>query len=252
MDISDDSAAKALPQTIIEKIIEAHGGAGRWRTITALEAVLSVRGFLFTAKRIPVLNKVRVRASAQEPRFTFFDFPEPGLRGELFGDREVAVADSDGTVIERRLHPRAAFRGLRRNLWWDTLDFLYFGGYATWNYLVTPFLFLRDGFQFEVMEPLPGPSGPLTRLGVTFPEDIPTHCRKQIFYFDERSLLLRLDYTAQVVGKWAHAAHFCDGYREFGGLKVPTRRWVRPLFIGNSPLPLPTLVAIELHDFLSI
>ena len=38
--------------------------------------------------------------------------------------------------------PRAAFRSLRRQLYWDDLDFIYFGGYATWNCLLTPFLFL--------------------------------------------------------------------------------------------------------------
>ncbi|NTV43073.1 MAG: hypothetical protein HGA63_07210 [Syntrophobacteraceae bacterium] len=58
----------------------------------------------------------------------------------------------------------------------------------------------------------------------------------------------RLDYTAEVVGQWAHAAHFCEGYRDFGGFKAPTRRRVRPLWWGSRPLPGPTLVALEIHD----
>ena len=87
------------------------------------------------------------------------------------------------------------------------------------------------------------------RLQVTFPSDIPTHCSKQVFYLDETRHLRRLDYTAEVVvGRWAHAAHLCENYRDFAGLKAPTRRRVRPILFGSSPLLGPTLVAIEVHD----
>jgi hypothetical protein len=70
----------------------------------------------------------------------------------------------------------------------------------------------------------------------------------QTFYFDENRHLRRLDYTAEVVGRWAHAAHFCEDYRDFNGFKAPTRRTVRPLVWGGMTLPGPTLVAIEIHD----
>jgi hypothetical protein len=87
----------------------------------------------------------------------------------------------------------------------------------------------------------------LKRLRITFPEDIPTHSKSQTFYFDEQLLLRRLDYTAEVVGSWAHAAHLCEEYRTFGEIKAPTRRWVLPLLFGDRPMPGPTLVAIEVH-----
>lgn len=232
----------------VEEIIEAHGGVERWKSLQAIEAELSVHGFLFTVKHVQVMNRVRVRAAAQAPRFTFFELPKPGQTGELCGDAEVAVTDSKGKVLSSRRHPRSAFRGFRRIWYWDDLDFIYFGGYATWNYLVTPFIFLRHGFQFEELTSLKGASGELTRLRVTFPPDIPTHCRTQVFYFDAQRRLRRLDYTAEVVGRWAHAAHFCDEYRTFEGLEFATRRRVLPLPLGNRPLPGPTLVAIEVHD----
>ncbi|MBM4340770.1 MAG: hypothetical protein FJ110_14670 [Deltaproteobacteria bacterium] len=57
----------------------------------------------------------------------------------------------------------------------------------------------------------------------------------------------RLDYTAEVVGQWAHAAHFCENFKDFGGLKAPTQRRVYPL-LGKRLLPGPTLVAIEIHN----
>ncbi len=233
---------------IVREAIEAHGGMDYWNSLDAVEAEISARGFLFTAKRRPVLRSVRMRAATREPRFTFFDFPNPGQSAELIGNEEVRILDRKGTVVARRENPRAAFRGLRRQFAWDDLDFIYFGGYATWNYLTTPFLLARKGFTVEAPDPLRGALPPLTRLQVTFPDDIPTHSRHQVFYFDDQRLLRRLDYTAEVVGQWAHAAHLCEEYRTFNNLKMPTRRRVFPLFFGHRPMPGPILVALEIHD----
>jgi hypothetical protein len=234
-------------KTIIEEIITAHGGKDIWNSIDWIEANISARGVLFTAKHIPVLKHILVRASAKEPHFIFEKFPEMGQRGELIGNEEVRILASNGKVLQSRSKPRAAFKGLRRILWWDFLDFIYFGGYATWNYLVTPFIFLRKGFSFENLGYLPKANGTLLCFRITFPDDIPTHSRIQTFYFDNNKLLRRLDYTAEVVGTWAHAAHFCDGYRDFSGLKVSTQRTVRPLIL-NHPLSSPILVGLKIHD----
>ena len=42
-------------------------------------------------------------------------------------------------------------------------------------------------------------------------------------------------------------AFVCNAYRDFSGLKIPTRRRVRPLLF-NRILRGPTLVALEIHD----
>jgi hypothetical protein len=242
-----ENDAAPLPRAI-EAAIEAHGGAARWNAASALEATVSARGFLFTAKRRPVMRNVRVRAWTHQVRFAFLDFPRAGETSELLGDDEVRVVARDGTVLARRVHPRAAFRDWRHALRWDHLDFVYFGGYATWNYLCAPFLFLRGGFAFEELPPLATPAGPWSRIRVTFPADIPTHSRIQRFYFDRAHRMCRLDYTAEVVGGWARAANVCADFREFDGLLVPTRRTVTPLPFGATPLPFPTLVALEIGD----
>jgi hypothetical protein len=234
---------------IIEQVIEAHGGVDRWKALEAVEATISVRGFLFKAKRRPILNRIRVRASARVPEFTFYDVPQTGQNSVFLGDEEVRIVGVDNQVVESRSQPRDAIRSLRRQLYWDALDFAYFGGYATWNYLVTPFLFLKDGFHFDKLEPLPQmPEFPL-RLQVSFPDSLPTHCTKQTFYFDRDYLLRRLDYTAEVVSRLAHAAHICDNYQDFDGIKIPTRRRVLPLFFSSKPLSGLVIVAIDVHEF---
>jgi len=239
--------APANAMQIVNEAVEAHGGMAYWNSLEALDTEISASGFLFLAKQRPVLRHVRMRAATREPKFTFFDYPNPGQTSELIGNSEVRILDSSGKIIARRENPRAAFRGIRRLFSWDDLDFIYFAGYATWNYLTAPFLLALKGFFIETLEPRQGPLGQLTRLRVTFPPDIPTHSREQIFYFDDQRLLRRLDYTAEVVGGWAHAAHICEEYRTFDRLKAPTRRHVLPLPFGHNPLPGPALVAIEVH-----
>jgi hypothetical protein len=235
-------------RNMVEKVIEAHGGSARWKNLEAVEAVISAWGFLFKAKRRPVLNRIRVRASTREPHFTFYDFPRPGQAAELIGDKEVRIIGADHQLIAGRHQPRLALKSLRRQLYWDDLDFIYFGGYATWNYLVTPFLFLRDDFYFEELEPLAAaPEFPL-RLKVGFPDDVPAHCKTQIFYFDNNYLLRRLDYTAEVISRWARAAHICENYQDFDGFKIPTKRRVFPLLFSNQPLKRPIIVAIDIHE----
>ena len=236
-------------QQVVDKVIEAHGSISRWKDLKAVEAVISVWGFLFSAKRRPVLNRIRVRASTREPKFIFYDYPRHGRNCEFMGNGEVRVTTPDNQVLINRLQPREAMHRWRRQLYWDALDFTYFGGYATWNYLVTPFLFLWDDFYFEKLTPHSVDSEYPLQLQVRFPPDLPTHCQKQVFYFDRNYLLRRLDYTAEVVSRWAHAAHICDEYQDFAGFKIPTKRRVLPLFIGRKPLPGPVIVAIDTHEF---
>lgn len=233
---------------LVMEVIEAHGGEAYWKGLEALDAEISVSGFLFKVKHCPVLEHVRVRVSAHGPKFTFYDIPKKGQTSNLMGDEEVNIKDTGFHSVASRKRPREAFGSLRHQFFWDSLDFTYFGGYATWDYLTAPFLFLRPGFEFELLPPLSGQDASWIRLQVTFPVDIPTHDRVQIFYFDDNRYLQRLDYTAQVVGQWAHAAHLCHDYREFDGIKAPVHRRVKPLLFGDNPLPWPILVALDIHN----
>ena len=141
--------------------------------------------------------------------------------------------------------------GLRRNLRWDALDLTYFAGYAWWNYIGAPFLLEEPGVAVEEIEPwrAGGAGGDVwRRLAVTFPPEIHTHSPDQVFYYDADLRLRRHDYTAEIVGRWAHAAHMCADHVEADGLLFPTRRWVRPIGLRNRALPGPTLVSLRLSE----
>lgn len=228
----------------LDHILDAHGGLGRWRSLTAIELEMSAYGFLFRAKHVPLQHHVRLTISTRTPEVVIHDYPEPGQSAALLGNNRVEIRGADGTVLECRDNPRGAFGFGRHSLYWDTLDFAYFSGYAMWNYTNLPFLLADPRFTIQ---PLPADNGG-TRLQVGFPPELPTHSPIQEFRFDTSGRLARHDYTAEVVGSWAKAAHLCHDYREFDGLWLPTRRRVYPRGPLGRPLPIPTLVAIDVHD----
>lgn len=234
---------------LLEEVIEAHGGVRGWRAARAIRARVRSGGLLVRT-RVPGnrLAEYELTVEVAEPRAVLEPFPTEGRRG-VFDRGQARIESAAGETIESRADPRRAFSGrsgLRRNLRWDPLDSTYFAGYAMWNYLTTPHLLTRDGVGSREGEPWGEDGETWRRLEVSFPPALDTHSRNQTFYFDAAGRLRRHDYVAEVVGGWAHAAHYCADHVEAGGLLFPTRRWVRPIGPRNRSLPFPTMVRLEL------
>ena len=236
---------------LLDEVLEAHGGLERWRAASAVRARVRSGGLLVRT-RVPGnrFADYRLKVDVREPGAVMDPFPRAGQRG-VFERGRVRIETDAGELVASREDPRAAFfgrAGLRRNLRWDALDSTYFGGYAMWNYMTTPYLLTRPGVEVSQGEPWRQGEEEWRRLDVTFPEGLDTHSRRQAFYFDARGLLRRHDYVAEVVGRWARAAHYCADHAQAGGLVFHTRRWVRPIRPGNRSLPFPTLVLLELSE----
>jgi hypothetical protein len=216
--------------SLLEKVLEAHGGLERWHSVIAIEADLRSGGFALASKfAAGPFRSYRMTVTPAEPRTLVEPYPEARRRGVFEGDVVRIESDAGETLAERR-DPRRLFPGVRRRLWWDRLDALYFGGYALWNYFTTPLLLTRD--EVELRE-----EG--RQLHAKF-NDLPTHSREQVFHVSDRGLIVRHDYTAEVFGGWAKAKHICSQHREFDGLVFPTRRRVT-----HRSSPLPLLVRID-------
>jgi hypothetical protein len=214
-------------------VLAAHGGREAWESATEVSAHLHTGGFALAWKRVrEPFPDYRATISMHEPRTVLEPYPgPPGARGVFEGDH-VRIEDASGATIDGRADMRRRFPGLRRRLWWDHLDALYFAGYALWNYFTTPLLLTRCELEERGRT-----------LAVTFPPELPTHSRRQLFHFDENGLLTRLDYTAEVFGKWARGRHTCREHRSFDGLVFPTSRRVT-----LGALPRPTIIWIEVED----
>jgi hypothetical protein len=185
--------------------------------------------------------------STGEPGAVLSPYPGPGRRG-VFDRGAVRIETDAGELVSERSQPRPEFGKLRRKIWWDDLDLLYFGGYALWGYLNAPFILRRPGFELAKIEPWRENGETWRGLRVYFPDEIPAHSREQRYYFDERGLIRRNDYTAEVFGSWAKATHYCWDHRSFDGLVVPTRRKAMARRRNGKAVRQMVMVSIEIGD----
>ena len=245
---------------LLDDAIAAHGGLDRWQQIDRLTLDVEIGGNILALKGcLPRLRRLQVEIDPHHVHAVLTPFPRAGHRGIFDRDR-LRIETDDGTPVAARAIVRDASGAVPRRLLWSHLDLLYFLGYALWNYSVTPFVFTWPGFECREGSPWPASDGPgspqrLRREGgptwrtlhVRFPPDVPTHCRDQVFYFDERHVLRRLDYTADVFGSFARGAHLCDDTRQFDGILIPTRRVVHPRRRNGQPLVFLRVMEGHVH-----
>jgi hypothetical protein len=235
--------------TLLDEVVDAHGGRRRWGSVNEIRARVRSGGLLMRSKfKYGNFTDYGLSVRTDRQSAALEPYPRPGRTGEFEGD-EVRILETDGSIVTERDRAREAFFGLSgmpRKLRWDDLDALYFAGYAMWNYLTAPPLLEWPGVETSEGEAIEVDGETWRRLDASFPESLHTHCPEQSFYFDTRGFLRRHDYSPDVVSSHANAAHFCSGHREFDGLVFPTSRRVVPKGPGGRPLPGPTIVSIEL------
>jgi hypothetical protein len=235
-----------IPSRVLESI-DAHGGLERWHAIDEMVLSASVGGASLSVKHQgKAIRNLKAHISPRRQHVVFVPYPEPDKRG-VFEEGAVRIEFDRGEILAERSDARASFRGLRYQLWWDKLDVLYFCGYALWTYLTIPFVLAEPGFAVRELEPWEEGGETWQRIGVGFPSEIPTHCREQILYFDPKGLVRRHDYTSEVFGSWAKAAHYPSDHQTFGGVVVPTRRRVFLRRRGNRPLTAVTLIWLDIE-----
>lgn len=209
--------------TFLAEIIAAHGGLGRWRSVTLGEATIVTCGGLWGLKGlIQDQNPRRTTVSLHEERASLKPFGDPDWHTE-FTPTRIAIVRSDGSVVRERVHPRASFAGHGLDTPWDPLHRAYFNGYAMWTYLTTPLLFTMEGVRVQEVEPWAEGSRIWRVPRVEFPDSIATHSHVQDFYFGEDLSLRRHDYTVDVAGGFA-AAQIVHDYIEAIGIRLPSKR----------------------------
>jgi hypothetical protein len=234
-------------EALLAEAIEAQGGDA-YEAASELTARVQCGGWAFPLRfKRGAFSDFTGTVSTSEPRVVISPYPEPGRRG-VFDRGAVRIETDEGEVIAERSDPRPAFGSFRRNIWWDDLDLMYFGGYALWGYLNAPFMLRRPGFELEETEPWREDGETWRGLRVRFPDDVPAHSREQLYYFDERGLIRRNDYTAEVFGSWAKATHYCWDHERFDGLVVPTRRKAMPRRGNGKAVRRVTVVSLAITD----
>lgn len=231
---------------LLNLALDAHGGLENWKQVTGLDLRLTLGGALFEIKQHPDgLRSALVKVDSRRPGTLITPFPQKGKRG-IFREGRVWIQTDAGAVVEGLPSPRTAYDGHERATPWNDLQFLYFIGYAFWNYFTTPFFLTLDGVTCEEVEPFEENGQHWRVLKATFDDHIDTHCPVQKFYFDDHGMLQRHDYFTDVAK--GNVAHYCMDYRTFDGFVFPTRRRVvnrGPDEISRTGGPSTVLIDIE-------
>ena len=159
-----------MPIDIVEQAVAAHGGLDLWESASEISVQISAGGLAFASKlQGHAVRDVQARIATSGQHVTFAPYPTRGQRGVMRQDGTVRIETDAGVVVQERENARGAFADLRHKLWWDRLDILYFGTYAIWTYLSTPFLFVREDYLVRELEPWIEDGERWRRLAVTFP-----------------------------------------------------------------------------------
>jgi hypothetical protein len=235
-----------VPLDVVEQALAAHGGLDLWESAGEVSVQLSAGGLAFASKlQGHAVRDVKAQIATSGQHVVFTPYPTLGHRGILLEDGTVRIETDAGELVQERANARDTLKAPRHRLWWDRLDMLYFGTFAIWTYMSAPFLFVRDGYTVRELDPWVEEGERWRRIAVTFPAHIHTHCREQVFHIDEAGLIRRHDYTAEPIGGWARAAHYCFDHEAFDGLVVPTRRRVYPRKANDERRAHPRLVWID-------
>lgn len=229
---------------LLDLAVAAAGGSERWQNVREVKATISGGGLAYNLRLRGSMRHLAVSVSPTEIRTVFAPFPSPGYRG-VFDRAGVRIETEDGRVVKSRESPREICTSHKV---WDDLDMLYFKGYAQWGYLNEPFYLLMPSFEVSEGEPWREGAETWRRLDVVFPTGFPAHAREQTFYFDERGVLRRHDYASDVFGGKA-AAHYHEGYRNFSGFRVATRRRVYSKAPNGQARRWLKLIWVDLEDF---
>ncbi len=228
---------------LLREVVAVHGGMERWGSCEVVEATLTTDGLAFRSRfQGGRLRGKRVRVEPHRRTVRIDDYPEQGSSG-IWTPDFVSIRTESDVVIERE-SPRRSFDRFSRNFRWDAGDLLYFCGYALWNYLSFPWLLTDPGVEISQRHTSDGSF----ILDAIFPDGLPTHSRHQSFHFTSEGQLLRHDYTANVIGRWATAANRCLKSELANGLRLYTRRLVTPRLGRSFVFKAPALVWIELEN----
>lgn len=233
--------------SLVSKIIDAHGGLAQWKKFSLLKARLVQGGALWTLKGQPTtLSETNVTVDLLREWASHSPF---GTEAKVssFEPGRVALSNVQGHVLEELRDPRLSFAGHTLETPWSELQLAYFAGIAMWTYLNMPFLLAHEGVVVEEMPDWSEKGETWHRLKITFPEDIATHSTVQTIYFGDDGLLRRHDYDVEIAGN-TPGAHYIGGYTDVQGIKIPTSRRIFPRQPDGQAMAEPLVVSIDLHD----
>jgi hypothetical protein len=236
---------------LLSAVLDAHGGLRNWTGISRITARMSLGGPFWAARGWPdvyIGQVVTIDPHRQHIRFEPFTANDRASVFDVAPER-LSISDTHGRLIEQRLDPRQSFPATfdAYTTQWDAVQVAYFASAAVWNYLTAPFVFTQPGVFAREIGPWHEGVQTWRRLAVTFPKSNANHNTEQVFYYDDRFMQRRMDYSPDVTGS-PPVAHYTDEPRVFDGFVFPTRRRVHLHDAHGIANQAFTPITIDVHS----
>jgi hypothetical protein len=230
--------------TLLDQVLEASGGLGRWNELSQFTLHLSFGGTLLShLGRAGDFKDVISEGSTRTQSLRFIGILG-GERSGSFQPDQVTIEDSDGRVLRTWHNPNLVFPDRADNPLDQELRLIFFCGLSVWNYVATPFLLSRPDIHLKELTSWHENDQIWRRLRATFPPDIVTYSTEQIFYFDERGMQRRTDHILLGIP----VAHYSWAHQAFGGIVVPTLRRSLTRQPDGTVIRGPALIDLEIFD----
>jgi hypothetical protein len=233
---------------LLKHVLEAGGGVDRWKEVSSFESQIAYGGPFWEFKgQADFVGTDAVEAKVHEQYLRAVQ----GSTGRVVeydkkADR-VTVTGPEGDLIESLVNPRASFEGYTPDTAWSVAQMAYFRSYATWHYLVEPYLFTYPGVEAHEVEPWVENGETWRGLSVTFPDTIDTHNDTQLYYFDDAGHLRRMDYQP-VVNGYSPTAHYVRKEETVDGFVVATQRRIHIRNEDRTPDLSWTPITLDLSN----
>lgn len=238
--------------SLVNSIIDAYGGLERYQNLETISFKFDFTGAVLGMKHRAQHLVPTATTFVQEQKTIYRGLGSNSDEEWVFTPTKVwKQRSSDGSVIESRESPRAAFEGHTLETPWDDLQFLYFCGYAMYQYFHWPYLLSREDVQTKELASHKESNQTWRVLEVSYPDQavLATHTKVQKYYVDEKFILRRHDYAPDVLAG-ARAAHYVFDSTTVGDMMFPTLRHIVAIGpVGENgsaaPMwhgPIPTLI----------
>jgi hypothetical protein len=229
--------------SVLERGCEHYGGLATWNALRAIRLIPHrLSGFVpwlkGNGRSFPLPSVIEIHPQTREARF--LNYPDEEQVGIFQNGKLRLERRETGELVAESLNHRQTFSGLARYRRWSAMDALYFFGYALTHYHSLPFSLYAARLVRATVAHLG--SDRLDVLDVELPADLPTHGRRQSFYFNQSGQLVRHDYHSEIVGFWARGAHYWNRQQRVNGVPIAMERHVVGR-LGKVPCPLVALHA---------
>lgn len=218
---------------LLDFIITAQGGLQPWQHAHTIDADVTYGGPFWEFKGVPdFVDTDHVIADVHRQHVVLHQPSGRTIEYDKQADA-VTVTETNGDVDVLK-QPRRSFDGYTQDTKWTVAQAGYFRAYATWSYLVEPYLFTYRGVETTEIDPWSEDGQTWRGLSVTFPSTVDAHNTTQLYYFDDNGFQRRMDYQPEVNGG-SPTAHYDTARETFDGVVVTTRRRIHVRNADRTP-----------------